>query len=70
MEAIWYAGGFEELYDLRADPREETNLASRPAHRKTLDDLRLQLFQWQIDSQDPISPRNQKEISRAFSAWK
>ncbi len=67
---IWYAGGFEELYDLRADPREETNLASRPAHRKTLDDLRLQLFQWQIDSQDPISPRNQKEISRAFSAWK
>lgn len=67
---VWYAGGFEELYDLRADPREETNLAARANQPDALRALRLQLLQWQAESQDPLSPKNQKEMFRAFSAWK
>lgn len=67
---IWYGTGFEELYDLRADPREETNLATSPEHQPILSDLRLQLFRWQAESQDPLSPKNQKELIRTFHQWK
>ena len=67
---IWYAGGFEELYDLHADSQEETNLAKNPEQSDTLRKLRLQMLQWQVDSQDPLSPKNQKEMVNAFSAWK
>ncbi len=34
----WATG--EELYDLEADPREETNLAKSTAHRETLSEMR------------------------------
>ena len=44
----------EELYDLRDDPWELTNVASIPTHRETLDDLRKRLTQWMEFTHDPI----------------
>ncbi len=37
---FFYTGGEEFLYDLAADPGEETNLAARPEHRALADDLK------------------------------
>lgn len=42
----------EELYDMQADPDNVVNLADRPEHRQTLDKLRAQLRQWQLDVHD------------------
>lgn len=67
---VWYGSGFEELYDLRADSMEQTNLALSAGHADKLEELRLRLLQWQATSQDPLSPKNHKELSRNFSAWK
>ncbi|MDR3637590.1 MAG: sulfatase [Isosphaeraceae bacterium] len=36
----------EELYDLQADPDEVRNLAADPAHRSTLEELRVRLDHW------------------------
>jgi choline-sulfatase len=35
-----------ELYNLRSDPEEMTNLALRSEHRKTIDTLKQKLFAW------------------------
>ena len=40
---IHYADGSEELYDMKADPNEWTNLAARPEHAETLRKLRAWL---------------------------
>lgn len=40
------AGGSLELYDLKADPREEHNLADDPAQRAKIERLTLRLNQW------------------------
>ncbi|XP_018600907.2 N-sulfoglucosamine sulfohydrolase [Scleropages formosus] len=42
-----------ELYDVRDDPQETRNLASDPAHKQTLEDLRAQLLKWQWATSDP-----------------
>lgn len=42
----------EELYDLRQDPWEMLNLASDPAHAKTLEDLRGKLTRWMEETGD------------------
>ncbi len=42
----------EELYDLQHDPWEFHNLASAPAHRATLEQLRGKLEQWIQDTHD------------------
>lgn len=42
----------EELYDLAADPHEVKNLATDPAHKKTLLELRAQLNHWIEESGD------------------
>lgn len=44
----------EELYDLNADPHEETNLIDDPAHRETADRLREQLDDWLQRTDDPV----------------
>ncbi|MHC4876341.1 MAG: sulfatase family protein [Planctomycetota bacterium] len=42
----------EELYDLQADPHEIRNLATNPAHRQTLADMRKRLNNWMDETND------------------
>jgi uncharacterized sulfatase len=41
-----------ELYDLKADPWEQANIADDPANRETLSRLRQQLVNWMNDQGD------------------
>ena len=43
----------EELYDLRSDPDELTNLAAEPQHQAVLADLRRQLAEFRTVTHDP-----------------
>jgi N-sulfoglucosamine sulfohydrolase len=43
----------DELYDLRRDPHQLTNVAGLPAHAKTLARLRAELAAWQRTTGDP-----------------
>ncbi|MEZ4661750.1 MAG: sulfatase-like hydrolase/transferase [Caldilineaceae bacterium] len=45
-------GDKDELYDLRADPWELTNVIDEPAHALTVADLRLRLADWMITTED------------------
>jgi arylsulfatase A-like enzyme len=44
----------EELYDLKQDPEEITNLAEDPKHEKTKQRLRRKLDQWIQENDDPF----------------
>ena len=44
----------EQLYDLVYDPNETHNLASAPALRETLEDMRARLSQWMAATDDPL----------------
>ena len=44
----------EELYDLIFDPTEHQNLASDPAYRSALDDMRQRLNRWMHATDDPL----------------
>ncbi len=56
----------EELYDLKTDPWELTNLAALPEHEKTLKRFRTVLEKWITDTDDqgrfPEDPARLKEI--------
>lgn len=43
----------EELYDIQQDPDEVVNLASSPAHQKTLLELRADVHSWRRRTRDP-----------------
>jgi hypothetical protein len=43
----------EELYDLRSDPDQTTNVAGRPAHRAAERRLREELLRWMRETGDP-----------------
>ena len=63
----------EELYDLRADPFELTNLAHDPAHRKTLMSSRHTLSQWIARTGDDGTfedPKVLAEMDRRFNRQK
>ena len=55
----YYPEGFEELYDLEADPGEQHNLARDPAHEGTIREMKDRLLKWLVtaDEADQIAPR-------------
>ena len=54
----------EELFDLSADPWEQTNLAADPAHAQTLARLREQLKQWRLHQGEDLSKVPMPEDAR------
>jgi arylsulfatase A-like enzyme len=48
----YYPDGYAELYDVQADPREQTNLAGRTEVRHVEFDLRTRLLNWLINSSE------------------
>jgi arylsulfatase A-like enzyme len=55
----YYGDGDAELYDLQADPHEQTNLAGRPESRDLEFEMRTRILNWLIRSPetDQIAPR-------------
>ncbi|HET7769844.1 MAG TPA: sulfatase-like hydrolase/transferase [Chloroflexota bacterium] len=51
---VWHAGRAEELYDLRTDRHELTNLAPRSDQRERLDDFRARLLEWCIETEEIV----------------
>lgn len=49
----WRPNGLNELYDLRRDPLEHTNLAGRGAYQGVQRDLQDRLLAWMVGSEDP-----------------
>ena len=49
----WYHPPFE-LFDLIKDPYEKRNLAEDENYRETRDDLIRRLYQWMVDTKDPL----------------
>lgn len=49
-----YADGPNELYDLRADPAEQTNLASDEGHASIVAEMRERLSEWFARYGDPV----------------
>jgi arylsulfatase A-like enzyme len=50
----WYANGDEELYDLRADPDELSNLATSPEHEERVRAFKDRLLLWTVETEDPL----------------
>lgn len=48
----------DQLFDLRSDPGERTNLWSRPAHRETRRELESRLREWMRAIGDPVHSRS------------
>ena len=51
---VHYSSGERELYDLKNDPLELTNLAGDPHVAATENDLRARLLEWSIAATDPL----------------
>ncbi len=52
-----------ELYDLREDPFEFSNLADDPAHAGSLRELQRELDQWRKQTKDPLlDPSNLERL--------
>ena len=44
----------EELYDLKNDPNEDTNLINDPTYEAVLIELRQKLLEWMKETNDPL----------------
>ncbi|MCF7854758.1 MAG: sulfatase-like hydrolase/transferase [Candidatus Pacebacteria bacterium] len=55
----YYPEGFEELYDLRSDPLEQQNLASRPEFQSVVREMKGRILDWLITTTETeqIAPR-------------
>ncbi|MDO9543446.1 MAG: sulfatase [Kiritimatiellia bacterium] len=60
-KSVWLEGGWkciapedEALYDLLFDPNERCNLAAKPSHRRTLEDMRTLLHREMKATRDPL----------------
>ncbi|HUG12083.1 MAG TPA: sulfatase-like hydrolase/transferase [Opitutaceae bacterium] len=60
---IWSATGIEELYDVARDPLEWHNIAGRVDCAATLSQLRTRLGDWHIRTEDPLSPRQKRDLA-------
>ncbi len=68
---IRFAHGFEELYDLEADPAERRNLALEPAlSDNALLSMRSVLLDAIIRARDPLTPLQRAALHQAFPRWK
>ena len=66
---IWFGDGFEELYDLQADPAEATNRAGDAALKAVLAELRLRLMEWVVLTADPRSPATERHQRAEYDQW-
>ena len=56
----------EELFDLRADPDEVHNLATDPAHHKTLQELRALVDGFVKENDARVMPEDPLDIHRGY----
>ena len=47
----------DELYDLRTDPDETSNLVDNPGYRRRADEMRRLLLDWMTETKDPARGR-------------
>lgn len=66
---VWYHSGEEELYDHDADPNEQHNVASDPAYTARKVEMKLGLFEWLAQSEDPLSPITRRALHEQYDAW-
>ncbi|MBI5724369.1 MAG: sulfatase-like hydrolase/transferase [Planctomycetes bacterium] len=67
---VWYADGFEELYDLRNDPNEWVNLAGQAEYRATRELLKMRLLEWHALSEDPLDQMWHNRHLAKYDRWK
>ena len=55
----YYTRSEFELFDLQQDPRERNNLATDPAHRSKLNELKAELAEWTETQGDKLQPHRE-----------
>ena len=63
---IWYINDFEELYDLKKDPKELNNVANDANYQDILISLREELGNWHMKSEDPLTPKQKIQIEEEY----
>lgn len=67
---IRFGDGFEELYDLQADPEEWYNLATKPEHVNALHEMRERLLTKVMATASPRDPKREQAIADRYDRWK